>query len=248
MSFRVLRFALAVGLLAAGARDAVAQHYVCRTVQRGETVAQAARQLTGHAEVGNAVWLTVIDPSRSTIVRPRDYGRVRPGWQVCVESWVMSTRPVVNADLSRQVDVRPVSAFDNRWWLALGLPAGAVVLFWLKGRRERRAAMLTRLHQFASTFVHEFERPLVQRGQAPPIRSHLQFLPRTRRVKVFLEPVAGRSYPNLTDHRRNLEYDLARVLRVMTDAPVITHRPYARGSWVVLTFQLKPGIKGEGAT
>jgi hypothetical protein len=171
MSFRVLRFALGVGLLAAGARDAVAQHYVCRTVQRGETVAQAARQLTGHAEAGNAVWLTVIDPSRSTIVRQRDYGRVRPGWQVCVESWVVSTRPVVNAGLSRQFDVRPLSASDNRWWLALGLPQAPSHSL-AKRRRERRAATLTRLHQFASSFVHEFERPLVQRARRL-IRSRL---------------------------------------------------------------------------
>jgi hypothetical protein len=244
---------LAFGLLAVGVNDAGAQHYACRTVQPGETVAQVARQLTGRSGIRNASslpWLRVIDTSRSRVVPRRDYDLVLPGWQVCVEARILSGRALPDELVSapEQLAVTPAPTYDAWWLLSLAPPVGALMIFWIRRTRNRRSATLRDMEQFADAFVHEFERPLIRRSEDRPIRSRLQFTPRSGRLRVFLEPGDGRSYPNLTDHKRNLEYDVARVLRLVPNAPVIRDQPYATGSWVVLTFQFHGRDKGEGAT
>jgi hypothetical protein len=243
---------LAFGLLAVGVNDAAAQHYVCRTVQPGETVALVAQQLTGRPRIRNASslpWLRVIDTSRSTVVARRDYDLVLPGWQVCVDARVLSgLAPTAELDsTSDGLAVAPDASYDARWLLVLVAPAGAVIIFWVRRARDRRAVILIEMEWFARMFVHEFERPLMRRADDRPIRSRLQFTPRNGRLKVFLEPGDGRSYPNLKDHRKNLEYDVARVMRSVPNAPVIKDQPYASGSWVVLTFHFDERNKGEGA-
>jgi hypothetical protein len=53
----------------------------------------------------------------------------------------------------------------------------------------------------------------------------------------MLAPADGRSYPNLADHRKNVEYDVDRVLRLVNAQPVMSGPLYTRGSWVVIPFQ-----------
>jgi hypothetical protein len=78
------------------------------------------------------------------------------------------------------------------------------------------------------------------------IDSRLRFSPHRWRVDVLLAPRAGRLYPNLADHRKNVEYDVWRVLRAMNDPPFVQEPMYTQGRWVVVPFQLKanPGQAG----
>jgi hypothetical protein len=110
-----------------------------------------------------------------------------------------------------------------------------------------REQVLKVMQRFSQKFVREFERPL---GGADvsvrPIQSKLRFAPHASRVDILIAPGAGRRYPNLTDHRHNVEYDLRRVLNVLRDEPFVNGRPYMDGRWVVLPFSLKPAITQAG--
>ena len=110
-----------------------------------------------------------------------------------------------------------------------------------------REQVLKVMQRFSQKFVREFERPLAG-GDASvrPIQSKLRFAPHASRVDILITPGAGRRYPNLTDHRHNVEYDLRRVLDVLRDEPFVTGRPYMDGRWVVLPFSLKPAITQAG--
>jgi len=111
-----------------------------------------------------------------------------------------------------------------------------------------RRAVLQLLARFGERFVQEFDRPLVRSLPSERvIDSRLRFNPDRSRVEVLLAPREGRAYPNLADHRKNVEYDVARVLRLMKDPPFIPEPMYAQGRWVVVPFQLKvnPGQAGD---
>jgi hypothetical protein len=232
----------AVGVVALGAQDATAQQYECRMVRRGDTIAGIARELTGNADILQSSWLQIVDTSRSTIVRKRDYDHILPGWQVCVETWLVRNPP--------QAEVAPVPLAprrlpmpDYRWSLAAFVPAGLLAGFYLKRYRKARISTVAQMRLFASTFIREFEQPLVRPPvKDAPIRSRVECMPGSRRVKIFLAPNGGRSYPNLSDHRKNLEYDVARVLGLVADGPSVSGQPYAEGSWVVVTFQFEHGL------
>ena len=45
------------------------------------------------------------------------------------------------------------------------------------------------------------------------------------RLDILLAPGAGRRYPNLSDHRSNVEYDVQRVLTLLKDEPFVAGRP-----------------------
>ena len=93
-----------------------------------------------------------------------------------------------------------------------------------------------RHRRFAPT-PHEFERPLLEADTAArPIRSRLKANPDRRRLEILLAPVPGKRYPNLSDHRDNLAYDVGRVLRALRDRSFVSAPPYAEGAWVVLSF------------
>jgi hypothetical protein len=113
---------------------------------------------------------------------------------------------------------------------------------------EERQAILHTMKRFGEKFIHEFERPLFQRRIAEhPIRSRLRFAPHRRRVEVLVAPNEGRSYPNLSDHKRNLEYDVERILQLLKDEPFHGGPPHAEGRWVVIPFQCKADLKAGGA-
>jgi hypothetical protein len=110
-----------------------------------------------------------------------------------------------------------------------------------------RERVLKVMQQFSQKFVREFERPLAGSDlSVRPIQSKLRFAPHASRLDILIAPGAGRRYPNLTDHRNNVEYDLRRVLNVLRDEPFINGRPYMDGRWVVLPFSLKPAITQAG--
>ena len=103
-----------------------------------------------------------------------------------------------------------------------------------------RRAVLRLLTSFGDTFVNEFDRPLVRSHPSDRvIDSRLRVSPHRSRIDVLLAPRDGRPYPNLADHRKNVEYDVLRVLHRMNDPPLVQGPMYAQGRWVVVPFQLK---------
>jgi hypothetical protein len=116
-------------------------------------------------------------------------------------------------------------------------------------RRRWRRAVIDEMTRFAETFIREFERPLVQPHIASPaVRFRIRFKPRHGRLEVLLAPGAGRSYPNLSDHRRNVEYDMERVLSELHDPPFVGDSLRQQGQWVVVPFHLKVDQQQEGVT
>ena len=104
------------------------------------------------------------------------------------------------------------------------------------------------LQGFGERFVQEFARPLVRMRREPAIEARLRVRPHRARVEVLLAPRGGRNYPNLVDHKQNVEYDVERVLRVLKDQR-FEHGPlYAQGRWVVVPLHLQVNPKQAGGT
>ena len=108
-----------------------------------------------------------------------------------------------------------------------------LILAWVIVRKhlgERRASADV-MRGFGVRFIAEFERPLFRRhADESPIRSRLRFAPARHRLEVLVAPADGRIYPNLVDHRRNVEYDVERVLRLLKDEPFVEMVPLRGGT------------------
>ena len=128
--------------------------------------------------------------------------------------------------------------------LALALTCWLVDEY-LTGRRDTLRAMQV----YAGRFVEEFERPLIQPHLSHrPIQSRVRFKPGRARFDVLLAPEAGLRYPNLTDHRSNVMYDVVRIQRALTEHAYVSSRPYARGRWVVVPFRFRVQTREAGST
>ena len=107
--------------------------------------------------------------------------------------------------------------------------------------------MLHTMKHFADRFVREFERPLIQQHLPDrPIQSRVRFKPARSRLDVLLAPHGGLRYPNLTDHKKNVIYDVGRVQEVLQDRAFVSSQPYARGRWVVVPFHIRVDIREAG--
>ena len=96
-------------------------------------------------------------------------------------------------------------------------------------------------------FVCEFERPLIQPVPDPHrIRSRLRARPERRRLDILLAPSGKGRYPNLSDHKDNVMYDVVRVVRLLRDQSFACGPPYAEGDWVVVPVQFKGCSKQAG--
>jgi len=130
----------------------------------------------------------------------------------------------------------------------------AVVVLWLGWlivdrylARRKMASIVVRC--FADRFVDEFERPLVRYDvEEPPVRSRLRCGARLRRFDILLAPGEGRLYPNLSDHKKNVEYDVARVMRVLGDDSFVSGALYTQAGWIVVPFQFTAGPRQSRVT
>ncbi len=113
--------------------------------------------------------------------------------------------------------------------------------------RRETASIVVR--SFVQRFVDEFERPLVRCDVGErPMRSDLRFGARRGRFDILLAPGEGRRYPNLSDHKKNVEYDVARVMRVLGDGSFVSRAPYTKAGWIVLPFQFTAEPKQSGVS
>jgi hypothetical protein len=138
--------------------------------------------------------------------------------------------------------LRAIGSIDITFiWLG-----AAVVVSWVgwrvfDGYSARRNTASIVMKHFAARFIQEFERPLVRSHEAE--RAAQSGLRRKRRGRfdILLAPGQGRRYPNLSDHRKNVEYDVARVLRLLADESFVSDPLYTQAGWVVVPFQTRNG-------
>jgi hypothetical protein len=103
------------------------------------------------------------------------------------------------------------------------------------------------MQRAGAAFVITFARPLIDSSSSgPPIHARLRFVRRAQQLEISIAPGAGRRYPNLVDHKRNVEYDVTRVMRVLGTHFVVSDRLRAEGRWVVVPIRLAD-LKQTGA-
>lgn len=247
---RLARYATLVFLLMAlGPRDASGQGMACLRVGPGDTAAELAWWLSGDTRNTRQPWFQILNPSTGRFVSKSTYDRILVGWQACL----VGLRD--NAAGSNVTAARPAAAGWARafadsnvmLWGLLLLLAAFVVQSADEYLRERKA-MLVAMRRFAAAFVREFEKPLIDPGAADrPIRTQVRFAPHRARLEVLLAPNGRRRYPNLADHRTNVEYDVRRVLGSLNDRSFLIGPPYPEGRWVVVPFQRTVGSQEAGA-
>jgi hypothetical protein len=95
------------------------------------------------------------------------------------------------------------------------------------------------LQRAGEEFVVAFARPLVDSSSSvPPIQARMRFIHHAQQLEISIAPGAGRRYPNLVDHRKNVEYDVNRVMRGLGTHVVVGDRLRAAGKWVVVPIRL----------
>jgi hypothetical protein len=249
--------------IAATPLPAFSQSSDCHPIRRGETAMQLARRLTGDGRNTYQPWFQIMDAS-SRFIPKSQYARIRPGWRACIVKQTVesSVRPAAPretlplpapapaAESPRPVaaDVlRPIGGVDLTWvWL------GAAAILPLFGWKivddyasRRRTASIVMTH-FAQRFVSEFERPLIQEPADRPVRSRLRLSLARSRLEILLAPGAGRRYPNLSDHKKNVEYDVVRIVRLLADDSFVRDPLYEYADWVVVPFRFKVRSKRTG--
>jgi hypothetical protein len=264
-----------IGFLTATASPAAAQSWLCSPVYAGESGAAAARRLTGDAGNLYQPWFRIAT-SAGIVVPQSRYARLRADWRVCLPPGVAVVprpTPSVTAsgdDRTRELAVVPTSdvavvprptpsatawrdgrTYDTRFAVRVALAAFLMMLpWWLLDeyvRRTRPVRALLRFH--AERFIDAFARPLLSRASGlPPISTQLRFLLTRQEVEILIAPVAGRRYPNLFDHKLNVEYDVRRVLSQLDDRLVVTRPLRVKGRWVVIRVRTAVGVKEAGVT
>lgn len=223
---------LVVGAAALAPRVASAQQWVCYSFAAGETAAGAARRIAGDANARHLERFQIFDPSVSKFVAKSRYDRIRQGWVACTLG--QGAPPQLGAAATSTAVRRP-HPFLMVPILLLAMSFG---LYEFDRRWRRRRAAIIDMTQFGQLVIREFERPLVQsRDPRPALKSQLRFTPYRSRLEVLLAPAMGRSYPNLSDHRKNVEYDMERVRHALGDTPFVSDSMQQRGEWVVLAFR-----------
>lgn len=122
-------------------------------------------------------------------------------------------------------------------WAAL---AASAIIAWcgVDEYLDQREAIASAMARFGQRFVREFERPLAQPGgSGSALRSGLRARPGRRRLDVLLAPHSTRSYPNLSDHKTNVVYDVTRVMEALKDERFVCESLYSQGPWVVVPFR-----------
>jgi hypothetical protein len=94
--------------------------------------------------------------------------------------------------------------------------------------------------RFGERFVREFEEPLMRPGSGDrALASRLRLRPDRRRLDILLAPRGRRTYPNLSDHRKNVEYDVGRVLQLLKDEPFVVERLSEQGRCVIVQCRFR---------
>ena len=237
-----------------------AQQFVCWPIASGDTASSLARRLTGSAAAAYGFAFQIRDPARRMFVPKSHYQRLQPDWQACVAPGPVANTPVAYAPVVEVAEsvLVPEERMAAPPPLALATaplalvhsdralpeipyiaPIGAAILLIMlsvaTGSMARRPIPLA-ARRAGENFLAVFARPLVDPSKAPPIQTRLRFLRRKQQLQIFIAPGPGHRYPNLADHKKNVEYDIDRVMRVLGNY-VLSRPPRAAGKWVVITIR-----------
>lgn len=185
-----------------------------------------------------------LDPTRT--IRPRPVSTT--GTSPVAAAPALSTAALASRFGIHLVGVELIGAQLLFAIMALGLFGAAMSVGWESAHRSyrARASLKREAHFFGRLFVSDFARPLiVDDVPATPIHAQLRWVANRRRLDIRLAPSAGRRYPNLEDHRRNVEYDVERIARRLRHHPFVQRPLRAEGQWVVVPFQLKAQAGGQ---
>jgi hypothetical protein len=200
------------------------QILVCYTVEQGDTTARVARRLTGDVRNVHEPWFQILDTATRTFRAKNTYDLILPGWQVCFPKErligrLARARYLIPAAASAQairtdprarwaIDVHPI------WWIPALLVVAVLAAFLAERDLDSQRTVRERMKALGGEFIREFERPLVRQPcRGHPIRTRLQVIPRRGRLNILLAPNDRLTYPNLADHRKNLEYDVERACK-----------------------------------
>ena len=262
-TLRYRRLAAVAVLLVCGVPARVdAQQFVCGPIARGDTASSLARRLTGTAASAYSHVFQILDPARRMFVPKSQYRRLRTEWQACIATGPLTSTPsafaptvasAAPAILAREptITITPLATTSAPMRLAptdqtlsgvlFGAAVGAVVLVMLL--LSAAAGLLAPrpipppIRRAGERFVAAFAQPLVDAASGvPPIETRLRFVRRKRQLQISIAPGRGRRYPNLADHKRNVEYDVNRVIQVLGNRYVVSDRLRAAGKWVVVTI------------
>jgi hypothetical protein len=260
------RIGLVALALAAAPWNVAAQSVLCDTIKVGDTASSVAKRPTGSMDNVQKPWFRIVDPAGSKLIGKASYDRILVGWQVCIPAARLGPQPsrVSPTGTSGGGDAveLPFDGSQSTQQLIAGVPNevpdtlklalvligpvvfGAVIGFAWQGVERFlmvRRSLKREVQYFGDLFVKNFERPLVIDGViSRPIRARLRWVSFNRRLDILLAPAAGRRYPNLDDHRRNVEYDVERISQRLRHHPFVRRPLRAEGEWVVVPFQLKP--------
>ena len=249
------RCAVASAIVLTAAARAAAEPTACYTIQPGDTAAFISLRLTGNIQQRLEPWFRIVDASRSRIVPKSEYGRIRPGWYACIPSSRLSLEwrrehPPRTADgtaaTARRLQTFARGDLAVAWW---GVAVLMMALLARAARQyvNRRRAIISVMERFGERFISEFERPLIQPGCVErPVESRLRVIPRRGRLEILLAPAGRRRYPNLSDHRRNVKYDVERVLGLLRDERFAGGQLWTHGRWVVVPCRFRAGSEQEG--
>ena len=244
-------------IVAAASSQALAQRLACVAIRPGETAATAARRVTGDARNRHEPWFQIVDPATSTFVAKTQYDHIRAGWRACVAhepTPTDATRALAGAPAAVRMQpsfdalARAIGGLDSTFvvWVALVI-AIALASSSVDEYATDRQRITDAMHRFGESFIREFERPLIEQDVAGhPIESQLRTSAHRRRLEILLAPRGGKRYPNLSDHRKNVEYDVTRVLQRLRDQSFVCSPLYSQGRWVVVPFQFQVSSKQAG--
>ena len=247
-STRALPFVL---IATTASTSASAQTLACYPIRPGDTAARLARQLTGNADNRYQPWFQIVEPLSDTVIAKRNYSRIQAGWQVCVATErtrgfsvpsAYRATPTSGVLVARGLaPQQPAIDWRLLWWVLPLVMTCTGAVTWASTRRylDRRRLLVAYMTVFGQRFVNEFERPLSgNRPAGAVIASRIRFVPRQRRLEILLAPAAGRTYPNLVDHRMNVEYDVERIVAILDDGRFVSAALYSEGKWVVIPFHM----------
>lgn len=218
---------------------AEAQQFLCWPIVRGDTASGLALRLTGTAVTVYSEAFQISDPERQTFVPKSQYSRLSTDWQACVAPELVRSNLLAAPPVAPPAPP-PAPVYDVSFAVKFGAGVSLMLLMisavasYAAGRPVPPA-----LQRAGEEFLTTFATPLVDPTSAvPPIAGRLRFVRRTKQLEVCIAPNGGRRYPNLSDHKKNVVYDVHRVIRTMGVHRIVCDRLHAEDRWVVVSIRL----------